>query len=567
MIRLHRAIVLLTLLVAAAGCRHADRPGPKPRILTIADLALPPVPQADSLPLKVSRQELTKLVISKYDKRIRGKRNSLADIERIVTQVGPIAREAAEQPQVQSGFRQMARETGVSVKTMKAQWIALQEADLMLESGGDPDAVSQSLAVGVAQWMEGTGRGNGLKVDIVASGRLSQQIVEIRRQIAWREYRLRPDADPRVPGALPITREQCVDELPALRVQLEKLREQRRKADARYNPRPSIFAQTRYLLRIYSRFPNVEWLFQAYHGGEGGVTRTLKKFLGKRWPGSSAAAIRHGRNGRRLTFEDIYFETTPHDKRDAFAYLYGRGDDHRHYWWKLRASHDAIALYRKDPAGFQKQWEAYLPGRPMDGYWYPDAPKVALADLQALQQARALGVLLPVPTGPNWYTAIPEFHPENATSYACLRPETLGLLTLVASAYRKAGGNAPLRVGDLTYPVDYSQGIRAAAPVRPIAGPLWPPDPEAAVLTGGGPPPDFDFHVTGLAFDLLRPEDAGQRKILEYALCYFENRHILTWADAKDRGFRRYHVVPNPKFAHQLEMLAHTDAVPALPGL
>jgi hypothetical protein len=58
----------------------------------------------------------------------------------------------------------------------------------------------------------------------------------------------------------------------------------------------------------------------------------------------------------------------------AFDYLYGRSDDHRHYWWKLRAAGEAIAERRRDPDGFRRRWEAFLPGRFAEAAWYPDGP-------------------------------------------------------------------------------------------------------------------------------------------------------------------------------------------------
>jgi hypothetical protein len=138
-------------------------------------------------------------------------------------------------------------------------------------------------------------------------------------RIAWREYLLRPDADFNAPGAPRISRAQAAGELPALRAELEQLRAKRRRVDARYDPRRAVFAQTRYLLGLYRRFPSLDWVFQAYHGGENGVRRTLRFYLGPRWPGSAALAIRQGgAGGRPLRFEDLYFGTTPRAAPAAF---------------------------------------------------------------------------------------------------------------------------------------------------------------------------------------------------------------------------------------------------------
>jgi hypothetical protein len=271
-------------------------------------------------------------------------------------------------------------------------------------------------------------------------------------RIAWREYLLRPDADFNAPGAPRISRAQAAGELPALRAELEQLRAKRRRVDARYDPRRAVFAQTRYLLGLYRRFPSLDWVFQAYHGGENGVRRTLRFYLGPRWPGSAALAIRQGgAGGRPLRFEDLYFGTTPRARAAAFSYLYGRSDDHRYYWWKLRAAEQALARYRADPNGFNRYWEGLLPGRGKAALWYPDEERHAFPDLAALQTAHTRGRLVAVSARPGAFVVrVPPLAPADAARWhQALRPEAKGALLLVAAAYKRAGGGGVLSVGIL----------------------------------------------------------------------------------------------------------------------
>jgi hypothetical protein len=536
---------------------------------------------AAPLPLNPDRARLAGMVVEAQRKRVMGRRTSLRDVARVVGEDGPIVAAAAWQPQAQGALRQIARDMGLSLKEARREWIALQEADLLLESGGNPEDVSPANAVGVAQWIAETGRRAGLKIDLAASKKLTAQIDERKRQAAWREYLLRPDADPRAPGAPPISRQQAEAQLPLLRAQLESLRAQRRRYDPRYDPKAAIFAHARYLLGLYPRFPSLDWVFQAFHGGEAGVRRTLKRYLGKRWPGSAAAAIRRGRNGRPLCFEDLYFGTTPRAQPAAFAYLYGRLDDHRYYWWKLRAARGAIALYRRDPAAFRKQWEAFLPGRAKEAYWYPNAGDEALADTRALQDAQTNGRLVSVKSTSDFAIRPASPDPASARLCAALRPESKGALLLVAAAYRNAGGRERLTVGDMTRTQADLERMRAlpppsrrsradkrrARPRQSPSGPLWPPDLDAKNLPGGGPPADLDFHTTGLAFDLLRSADRTQWKTLEYALGWLCDRHILWWREETEGGSRRYHVVPNPQYAATLARIGIGEKAPVLPGL
>ncbi len=533
-----------------SGCHHA----PPPPAPAVAKVSFPPVRTDSPLPAaKLSRAQRTALILEGLHKRIRGRRESLRDIERVVREVAPLVAAAAEQPEVQPTFRQIADDTDVTPEEAKAHWIALQEADLLLESGGDADAFSVAGAAGVAQWLEGTGRGVGLAVDGAASRRLTQEIEPLRLRIAWTEYLQRPGADRNAPGASAFPATDLV-QLPTLRQTVETLRQQRRTVDARYDPAQAISAQTRYLLRLYRKFPGEDWLFQAYHGGEAGVARTLKFYLGRGWPGSVTQAIRAGKDGEPLSYEEVYFTTAPASHAEAFRYLYGRSDDHRRYWWKLRASLEAIAAYRRDPEAFRRGWLAYLPGRPTDAYWYPDAPDSCFRDDTALQGAWTQKRLLPVMSDAV-FPVRPQALTEQPGLYAGLRPASLGLLRLVEKTYRATGMTKPVTVGDLTLTTVLSAREKELTPPKPLHPPLWPPDADRLHPPGAGPSPDFDFHTTGLAFDLLRPTDEAQRKALEYALDSLQDRRILAYADAKDRNERRYHIVPNPIYADALSRL------------
>ncbi|HLK57745.1 MAG TPA: hypothetical protein VKU00_14360 [Chthonomonadaceae bacterium] len=523
------------------------------------------------LPLRLSREQQVDLLIQSLEKRIIGRRASFLEIERTANEIRPIVAAAAAQAEVQPFLKRMAQDEGVSTDTMRARWIALQEADLLLEAGGDPDSLSPARAAGAAQWLPGTGQGVGLKVNLAESERLTKQIEELKRRIAWDVYLQRPDADLSLPGIPVLPSGGVQAELPALRKELETLRARRRGVDERFDPQRAIFAQTRYLLRLYPRFPSADWLFQAYHGGEGGVTHLLKLYLGSAWPGHVTEAIRTGNDGKPLRYEDVYFQATPLKHIEAFSYLYSRSDDHRHYWWKLRASEEALKRFREDPAALKQRWEALLPGRPTEALWY--TPLIEDALVSETDETTGLN-LIPVRAGAD--LLLPKVTPElrAAGTYMALRPESLGALRLIDRLYQKCRGIGALRLGDLTYTQRYLglalqlQKAREAAQPRPLgqSAPLpWPPDVGRNSLPGGGPPFDFDYHTVGAAFDLLRPMDEHARKLLEFSLDNLGERGILTWRDSKDRGERHYHVVPNPRFGEALRAYADAGQSSPLP--
>jgi hypothetical protein len=560
--------LLCAAFATAAGCRYprpgsGSAPSPHPPVGSARGASWLPPRGPAPLVLRVPAPQLAEMVVEAQRKRVAGRRTSLEDVARVADEDAPLVAAAAGQPAAQAALGQVARETGMTVDEATRLWVALQEADLLLESGGNPEDASPAHAVGVAQWIPGTARRAGLRIDLAASDRLTAGIDSLKRRVAWMEYLSRGPAGLAAPGAPGLSPEQAAAELPAARARLESLRAARRAVDPRYDPGPAIGAQASYLLGLYARFPSLDWVFQGFHGGEAGVTRTLKRYLGPRWPATAAAAIRRGRSGGPLRYPDLYFGTKPRARPAAFAYLYGRLDDHRYYWWKLLAARDAIALYRRDPAAFRRQWESLLPGRPKEATWYPGAADGVLAGQADLDAALRQGALVRVPEQPELRVRVSAGDPAARGSRAALRPEAAGALRLLTATYRASGGKLPLVTGDLART---ASDPPLAAPT-PAAAPGWPPDPGAGTLPGGGPSPDLDFHTTGLAFDLLRPAAARDWKTLEYALGILSDRHVLWWRDERGGGRRRYHVVPNPRVGQALARLAAGGPLPVLPGL
>jgi hypothetical protein len=496
-------------------------------------------------------------LVSSLRKPVMGRRKALEEVERVAAQIRPIVEAAAEQPEVQDAFAQMASDAKITPEQERARWIDTQEADLLLEAGGDPDAISRSHAAGAAQWLAGPAKANGLKVNLKESNRLSAKIKSLQFETAWLRYYSRAGAAPQEVAPV-VPQVDAVRELPALDAELDLLLRKRRAADQRFDPRLAIFAQTRYLARLYAQLPSQDWLYQAYHGGKGGAVRLLRAYLANAWPGSAAAAVRAGLHGKPLTFQDLYFTTSPRSHWDAFYYLYGRGDDHRHYWWKICAARDALAAYRADPAGFRTQWESLLPDRPMDAVWYPDAPSGALANAEAVRAALRAGEIVRVPPDPNLILQPARSDPAISAS---LRPEVLGLLLLIVQAARDEGARDPLTAADLTLPQSYLDLDRKLHPPLPTLHLPMPPD--ETLLPGGGPPADFDYHTTGLAFDLVRPHRPADARILAWILDTLQAQGLLSYMIHREMGEHLLHIVPSPRFQIPLARLSTPEQATA----
>jgi hypothetical protein len=152
--------------------------------------------------------------------------------------------------------------------------------------------------------------------------------------------------------------------------------------------------------------------------------------------------------------------------------------------------------------------------------------------------------------------------PTNAACYNVLRPAAKGALLLTVAEFHRYGGKEPLETGDLTLTQEYVDRARRLHPPKPPKLPIFPPDPDDEVCIGGGPPRRFDYHTTGLVFDILRPKDDKDRKILGYTLDQLEARGLLSAIEAKDHEQRRFHIVPHPRYAAVFARLAEKGAVP-----
>jgi len=167
------------------------------------------------LPQALDDMQRTALLIDGFRKPVMGRRSSLEDVKRVAEQIGPIVDASTRQTAVQGGLREMAQEKGVSPETARGEWIRLQEADILLESGGDPDAMSSAGAVGVSQWMPGSGRHRTLMVDLSASIRLTGKINSLKQQIAWLDYWRQPGPKPPVFGITPVSEADATREQPS----------------------------------------------------------------------------------------------------------------------------------------------------------------------------------------------------------------------------------------------------------------------------------------------------------------------------------------------------------------
>jgi hypothetical protein len=280
--------------------------------------------------------------------------------------------------------------------------------------------------------------------------------------------------------------------------------------------------------------------------------------LGARW--DSAGSVTHAilgedRSGHKIaspiSYSDIFFATTPRAYPATFAYLYGRRDDHRLYWFKLLMAEKAIQWYLKDPASLKNEWEALQPGYRLEDAWYPDIEDHLFSDIQAVNAARKRKLLVPVGKIPVPGAAITKITGLPGSGVSALnvsRPEVIGALAKVVKTYRQQSLHPEtIIVGALTQPQSVVDQIRARFP---------PTQPKAPPTPGFIPLSELpDFHAAGLAVDILQPNDKWQARVLQYALSYWEDRERIHFNSEAWGSVHAWRIIPNPAF--RAELLSH----------
>ena len=484
-------------------------------------------------------------VVLAQRKRIMGRTRSLEQIRRVADEISPLVESALRQPAIQGDLGTLARAAGQSLDDYRDEFARFVEADLLLESGGDPDAHSVADAIGVAQFLASTGRSAGLKVNLAESRRLSRKMGALRREIGYLQEKPPGWTKPAPPAAssdASWTAEQWIEQRER---EWQSLRMKRRQVDERYDPAKAIKSQVRYLVRLTRRYGSIDWALQAYHGGEGGVAQTLSLYAtGRRslkFNRSYLASRGGARAGGRstLSWMELYQQISPTSRQAAFSYVYGRSDDHRYYLMKVLMARRAIAGYREDPTRFEQEWRALHPGNWPEAAWYPEIASKSFADYAVVRAAYRSGdlVRLPAEAGRIRLVAsrVAPLDLKNAYQHKGLRPEAMELLLRIARLYHSSGGKETLYLTAMTQPQSYRRAFEAKHLKKPARMKPAFPVPE-----------EPEFHTTGYAFDLQPPRNSWDRKVLQYAIGYYYDRLYLTWHSERREGYHAYHVVPNP---------------------
>jgi hypothetical protein len=393
-----------------------------------------------------------------------------------------------------AGFRDLV-DKAVSGSGIDADTV---EAIVLLESAGRPDVIAgddPENASGLTQILAETATSFlGMPVDLEASRRFTNRLnAAIRRG---------DDAE------------------------ADRLRSERRRVDARFDPEQALAGTVRYLTEAKKVFGRDDLAVVSYHMGIGNLAGVVRAYAGRNEDPIDSVV-----RDADIDYSRLYFDSSPVLHRAAWERLASFGDDSQTYYWRVLGALGIMHLFRDDRGRLERLagLHDHLPSAEL--VLHPPAERVRYGDSGQLEAAVTHGMLVPARPGNGAHFAIdPQLErvaaglTEDTSTYLALRPRAARLLAyLAAKVYELSGERRPLTVTRVAYDEE-------AAPT------LTPHDPGAAA--------DAGVHATGFAFDIRRRYGSGaQAEAFQWTLERLEALGLIAWA----RGKSVIHVVVSPR--------------------
>jgi soluble lytic murein transglycosylase-like protein len=366
----------------------------------------------------------------------------------------------------------------------------LLEGLVFLESAGRPDAMTSGGtegAVGLTQILAETAQNLlGMGVDVTASSRYTRRIARERRR-----------------GRL---------------ARVQRLEAARRRADPRFDPASALSATARYLVFARGRLGREDLAFAAYHMGVGNLEGVLRLYAGKPGSGPVAGLVKR----EKLTYPQVYFDSTPARHAAAYRRLYGFGDDSSNYLWKLHAAAEIMRLYRHDPARLFVLANLQTAKNSAEEVLHPHAETPTFANPAALRRAWDARQIIAFPqreavTGLRRDGSMGELAERLDVPrglYRGLRPEALAMALYIGAQTRALSGTSPLFV---------TSTVRDQAYQRLL------------IHRNSEATQNYSLHTTGWAFDVSRAyRSRAQALAFQFVLDRLQVLDAIAWVREPD---------------------------------
>lgn len=452
-----RAVGATLLLVAAAGAVAAialalglgEREPLEVRVARITrEASAAAAPQSDPLAWKRSRRE-------QFEARAATGASHVIYAKSPDGVIASARRTAKFRDQIEGA----ARSRGVDPDTL--------EAIIFLESAGRPEVSAgptPEAASGLAQIIPSTATDLlGMRVDLARS-------IELTAQIA-------------------------ATQSPA---QAERLRAERATVDQRFDPDAAIEGAATYLEIASERFGADDLAIASYHMGIGNLETVLRAYAGD----TSDRPIGELVATERLSYAQVYFDSSPYRHRKAYEILNGFLDESSDYPWKVGASVGLMRSFRDDPDALEQTAELATSKATLEEVFHPESETEVFDDPGAVGDAVEDGDLVPMPFQPKlgW---VPDKDlgelagklDQEPEMYRALRPEALATLSYISRLVSdRSNEQAPIKVTSAVRDREYQELLVQS-------------NPEATS--------EYSLHTTGWAFDIRR-DYASKRQAVAF---------------------------------------------------
>ena len=294
---------------------------------------------------------------------------------------------------------------------------------------------------------------------------------------------------------------------------VSRLIAERQSADERFNPKLALEGAARYLQIATDHFGSEELAVVSYHMGIGNLENVIAAYVGDA-TGPVAATVAEN----DIDYARLFFDSSPQHRREAYELLSGFGDDSSLYSWRVRASKEILAEYRRDPAALEEAAALATAKATLEETYHPEDETEVFESPDDVADATDDGGLVQVPSDRSFGFRLAGQAGELAEeldvdpeTYQVLRPEALGALTYLAGKVKAVSGeDKPLTVTSATRDREYQDllvGINSEATS------------------------EYSLHTTGWSFDIRRRYASDrQARAFQFALDRLRAHAILDYA-------------------------------------
>ncbi|CAA9513772.1 MAG: hypothetical protein AVDCRST_MAG45-2075, partial [uncultured Solirubrobacterales bacterium] len=279
----------------------------------------------------------------------------------------------------------------------------------------------------------------------------------------------------------------------AAMARIARLERRRRAVDERYDPGRSLDGAARYLAIAERALGREDLAVVSYHMGLGNLEQVIEAYVA---PARPRRRLRATVEDYDVSYERIFYDSSPLENRRTYALLNDFGDDSRSYLLRVEAAREIMRLHRDDRGELSRLERLHALRPSGERVLRPPEETDSFADPAAMDEAFEDGDLVQLPNEPERlgfildpalgaFGAGAEGAPDPGL-YRGLRPEAVAALLYITKEVERVAGRSELRVTGAARDEGYGRRLAAAGRAE------------------GEPASEPALHATGFSFDIAR---------------------------------------------------------------